>query len=211
MPRYALLLPLLFGLACDGSKAVAPGGASGAELGTGNGPANPGNSLVFRSNDGIFLSSVDEEHGLVVRHYNTEDIDFCGGGTAAPTAEAQIVFTPRAAIYTWKTGVLPVYVYLLSEVPPQDVSASFCSDLKTKWIYKGTHTLKNTDNNLFFEPGRTDAFGWRAQGTVLDRQGKAYSYMESLQAAITPVATGNPPPDDIMGVERHVKYSLTIR
>jgi hypothetical protein len=129
---------------------------------------------------------VDDAQGLVVRHYNTEDADFCGGGSAAPTAEAQLVLTPGAAIYTWKTGVLPVYVYLLSEVPPQTASPEFCSDLKTKWIYKGTHVLSNHDNNLFFEPGRTDAFGYTGIGTVLDRSGRQYAYRESQLAVLVP-------------------------
>jgi hypothetical protein len=129
---------------------------------------------------------VDEANDLVVRHYNTEDIDFCGGGTARSTAEAQLVLTPGGAIYTWKTGVLPVYVYRLSELPPQDVSEQFCVDLREKWIYRGTHQLHNHDNNLFFEPGPTDAFGWNGQGKVFDRGGKQYSYRESLLGVFVP-------------------------
>jgi hypothetical protein len=122
----------------------------------------------------------------VVRHYNTEDIDFCGGSTATPTAEAQLVLTPGGAIYTWRTGVLPVYVYRLSEVPPQDVSEQFCADLTTKWIYRGTHQLTNHDNNLFFEPGRINSFGWNAHGKVFDRAGAKYSYLESFLGVIDP-------------------------
>jgi hypothetical protein len=190
MPKRLLVLSLLVALAaCDTSAPVAPAGdGSGVhpQFGTSNGPVNPGHSFVFRSNDGIFLTSVDEENDLVVRHYNTEDVDFCGGGTAPPTAEAQLVLTPGGAIYTWKTGVIPVYVYRLSEVPPQDVSDQLCIDLKTKWIYRGTHKLTNHDNNLFFEPGRTDAFGWNAQGTVFDRAGQQYSYRESFLAVLVP-------------------------
>ena len=140
MPKRLLMFSLLAAVAaCNTSTPLAPSGQGSAahpEFGTSNGPANPGHSFVFRSNDGIFLTSVDEANDLVVRHYNTEDIDFCGGGTAEPTAEAQLVLTPGGAIYTWKTGVLPVYVYRLSEVPPQDVSDQLCIDLKTKWIYR---------------------------------------------------------------------------
>ena len=171
------------------------------EFGTSNGPANPGHSFVFRSNDGIFLSSVDDVQGLVVRHYNTEDIDFCGGSTAPPTAEAQLVLTPGGAIYTWRTGVLPVYVYRLSEVPPQVVSPQFCIDLKERWIYRGTHKLSNHDNNLFFEPGRTNAFGWNAQGTVFDRAGKQYAYRESFLGVFVP--------DPFR--ELNFRYNLTIQ
>jgi hypothetical protein len=190
MPKPLLLSSLLVALAaCNTSIPVAPAGdGSGAHpmFGTGNGPVNPGHSFVFRSNDGIFLTSVDDANNLVVRHYNTEDVDFCGGGTAPPTAEAQLVLTPGGAIYTWKTGVIPVYVYLLSEVPPQEVSEQFCIDLKEKWIYRGTHKLTNHDNNLFFEPGRTNAFGYNGQGTVFDRGGVKFSYRESLLAVLVP-------------------------
>jgi hypothetical protein len=206
MPRYAFfVLSLLMGLvACDTARPVGPTGAGSGgvpELGTSNGPINPGHSFVFRSNDGIFLSTVDDANGLVVRHYNTEDIDFCGGSTPPPTAEAQLVLTPGAAIYTWRTGELPVYVYRISEVPPGDVSPDFCQKLKDKWIYRGTHKLTNHDNNLFFEPGRTNAFGYNGQGTVFDRAGRSYAYRESLLAVL------NPEPF----IERNVRYVLSIK
>jgi hypothetical protein len=213
MPRHGLfVLSLFLGVAaCDQSRPTAPTSDIPA-LGTGNGPDHPGHSFVFRSNDGIFLSTVDDAQGLVVRHYNTEEIDFCGGADVFPTAEAQIVFTPGAAVYTWKTGTIPVYIYLLSEVPPgQEPSEQFCSDLKNKWIYKGTHSLTNHDNNLFFELGRTNAFGFNGQGIVFDQAGKKFSYRESFLAAITPTLTGNPPPNDIIGVERNARYSLSIK
>jgi hypothetical protein len=210
MPRHGLVvLSLLLGLtACEEGKPTAPSDDN-PMFGTGNGPAEPGHSLVVRSNDGIFLTSVDEVNGLVVRHYNTENIDFCGGTDTPPTAEAQAVFLPGAVIYTWKTGVIPVYVYRLSEVPPQEASPQLCNDLKTKWLYKGTHTLTNHDNDVFFEPGRTNAFGWIGQGSVVDRAGRGYRYSESFQAAITPVPA--PPPEDVIGIERNVRYSLSIR
>jgi hypothetical protein len=210
MPSYGLfVLSLVLGLsACEQAKPTAPTNDIPV-FGTGNGPAEPGHSFVVRANDGIFLSSVDEVNGLVVRHYNTENIDFCGGTDTPPTAEAQAVFTPGAVIYTWKTGVIPVYVYRLSEVPPQGVSQQFCDDLKSRWIYKGTHTLTNHDNDLFFELGRTNAFGWMGQGSVVDRAGRGYRYNESFQASITPVPA--PPPENVIGVERNVRYSLSIR
>jgi hypothetical protein len=137
----------------------------------------------------------------VVRHYDTEHIDFCGGTVAPPTVEAQLVLTPGAAVYTWKSGVLPVYIYRLSEVPPQEVSPQFCLDLKQKWIYRGTHQLTNHDNNLFFDPTRTDAFGYNGQGTVFDRAGKRYSYREALLAVFVP--------DPFR--ELNFSYTLTIK
>jgi hypothetical protein len=201
--KLILILALVLGSAsCDSSSPAAPALSSNSpEFGTGNGPSSAG-PFVVRSNDGIFLTSVDEAQDLVVRHYNTEDIDFCGGGTPAPTAEAQLVFTANAAVYVWQTGELPVYVYRLSEVPPQeDVTRQFCKALKEKWIYRGTHQLTNHDNNLFGEPGRQNSFGWNAQGTVFDRLGKKYSYGESLLIVF----------DTDTGRELSFKYSLAIK
>ncbi len=189
MPRKSFLLLSLLGTvaACAPTEPAAPvAGGVGPAYGTSNGPANPGNSLVVRFDDEAFLVSVDPANDLVVRHYNAEDIFFCGGSTGAAPAEAQLVLTPNAAVYGWKTGEVPVYVYRLSEVPPQVVSPQLCADLVDKWIYAGTHTLINHDNNLFFDPSRTNAFGWNGNGTVYDRNGAAYHYSELTHVVVDP-------------------------
>ena len=184
--RSVLALTALLA-ACDPSQPAAPGARTpDPAFGTGNGPAEPGHSRVLRFGEAVFLSSVDESQNLVVRHYSAEDIDFCGGSTAEPTAEAQLVLTPNAAVFHWRTGELPVYVYRLSEVPPQDVSPQFCDDLVNKWIYRGTHQLFNRDNNLFFDPTRTNTFGWHAVGKVFDRAGNKYHYQESNTLVVDP-------------------------
>jgi hypothetical protein len=205
-PISAALSLLAAGLACEPAQPAAPTAAEPSatpSFGTSNGPANPGNghSFIIRSLDEFFLSTVDEEQDLVVRHYNTEDIDFCGGSTPVPLAEAQLKLTPGAAIYHWKTGFIPVYIYRLSELPPQDVSPEFCAALKTAWIYRGMHHLRNHDNNLFFDPSRNNSFGWNAQGKVFDRAGVQHSYKESLQVV------ADPEPFRIV----HENYRLSIR
>ena len=111
--------------------------------------------------------------------------------------------TPHHVTETWRTGTLPVYVYRLSELPPQEVSAQFCEDLVTKWIYRGTHQLRNHDNNLFGAPSPTNSYGWRAVGTVLDRAGKKYHYQESSS---TVVDWGSDPPRFIRDI-----YKLSIK
>jgi hypothetical protein len=197
-----LVLSLAFVVAaCEEAQSVAPSPpevASRPAFGTANGPENPGHSFVLRFDAGVFLYgpggvpfflvSVDETQDLAVRHYNAEDIDFCGGSTPEPASEAQQVLTPPGpVVYVWQTGVLPVYVYRLSEVPPtEEVTEQFCNDLKEKWIYRGTHQLLNHDNNQFFDPTRTDAFGWHAQGIVYDRAGGKHAYQESESAVVDP-------------------------
>lgn len=187
--RHSLLALSLLGVAsaCDQSQPVAPSTEESAphpSLGTANGPANPGHSFVFRQDIDPFLTSVDESQDLVVRHYDAENIDFCGGSASTTTAEEQLVLTRHHAIQMWRTGEIPVYVYRLSELPPQEESPQFCADLVTKWIYRGTHRLRNHDNNLFGFPSPTNVFGWRGEGTVFDRAGERYHYRESFIAVI---------------------------
>jgi len=208
IPRHSLLVPFLLAVAsaCDQSQPVAPATEESAphpSLGTANGPVNPGHSFVFRQAIDLFLTSVDEAQDLVVRHYNAEDIDFCGGSSPTPTAEEQLVLTRHHATETWRTGELPVYVYRLSEVPPQEESPQFCADLVTRWIYRGTHQLRNHDNNLFGFPSPTNAFGWKGQGTVFDRDGRQHHYRESFFAVID---WGSDPPRVIREV-----YQLSVK
>jgi hypothetical protein len=184
----AVLSLLALGSACDQSQPLAPTSGEShprPSFRPANGPSHPGHSFVFRQDiDLPFLVSVDESQNLVVRHYNAEDIDFCGGSSPTPTAEEQLVLTRHHAVETFRTGELPVYVYRLSEVPPSEVSPQFCEDLVTKWIYRGTHRLRNHDNNLFGFPSPTNAFGWRGVGTVYDRAGQRHHYLESFFAVI---------------------------
>jgi hypothetical protein len=206
--RHSLLVLSLLAVvsACEQSQPVAPTAGETAPnpvFGTANGPVNPGHSFVFRQAIDVFLVSVDEAQDLVVRHYNTEDIDFCGGSSSTPTAEEQVVLTRNHVTETWRTGQLPIYVYRLSEVPPGEVSPQFCADIATKWIYRGTHRLRNNDNNLFGDPQPTNAFGWRGEGTVFDRAGKRYHYEESLFVVID---WGSDPPRVIRD-----DYQLSIR
>jgi hypothetical protein len=208
MPRalsISVALLVAASLACESGQPAAPTAPESPatpSFGTANGPANPGHSFIVRSLDLFFLTTVDEEQDLVVRHYNTEDIDFCGGSSSVPLAEAQLKVKPGSpAIYHWKTGFIPVYIYRLSELPPGDVTPEFCEALATKWIYRGMHHLRNHDNNLFFDPSRTNSFGWNAQGKVFDRAGVKHSYKESLQVVV------DPEPFRVV----HENYKLSIR
>lgn len=202
--RCVSLATLLALAACQSQLPLSTDAGSSdvpVSYGTSNGPATPGHSFVVRSNGGVFLTTVDQAHDLVVRHYNAEDFMSCGGSSGVPASEAQLVPTPNGSIYIWQTGEIPVYVYRLSEVPPQQASPEFCADLVAKWIYRGTHQLLNHDNNLLFDPGRTNVYGWSAHGTVFDRAGVAHQYHESSLTVVDP----NPP--------RTVRenYSLSIR
>jgi hypothetical protein len=185
-PAYSLqfLGVVLVIAACEHSAPVAPTSERPTSVNpaASAAPANPGHSFVFRSVGDIdFLISVDEAQDLIVRHYDAANIDFCGGSASVPPAEHQLVLTPGAAVYTWRTGFIPVYIYRLSEVPPTEVvTPQFCDDLKTKWIYRGMHRLLNHDNDLFGDPTRTNPFGWNAEGTVFDPAGGRHAYREAF-------------------------------
>jgi len=207
--RYLPVVLLLAGVsACDQSTPVAPTAnesSSHPSFGTANRPAEPGHSFVLRQPAGFSLSTVDESQDLVVRHYNVEDIDFCQeGGSPPPTGEEQLVFTQHHVLESLRFGELPVYVYRLSEVPPtNDITPEFCADLLSKWIYRGTHQIRNHDNNLFGFPSPTNSFGWRAEGTVFDRAGQRYHYQESESVVAD---WGSDPPRIIRDV-----YQLSIK
>lgn len=203
MPRHPLLLliALAFAWGCDQSQPTAPvesAPRTDPSLGTSNGPAEPGNSFVVRLDGEPFLTSVDEENDLVVRHYDAGNIDFCGGSSSFPTTEEQLVFTPNGTIMQFRTGEIPVYIYRLSEVPPGEPS---CEDLETKWLYRGTHQLLSRDNNFFGEFTHGNAFGYTGDGTVYDRNGQAYHYHEQFLFVWNPL------------VERifRIDYALSIR
>jgi hypothetical protein len=189
MPRHPLLLlvALAFASGCDHLQPTGPAETARPtvpSLGTSNGPAEPGNSFVVRLDGEPFLTSVDEENDLVVRHYDAGNIDVCGGTSSFPTPEQQFVFTPNGAIMQFRTGEIPVYIYRLSEVPPGDPS---CEDLETKWLYRGTHQLVARDNNFFAEPTHGNAFGYTGNGTVYDPDGQAYHYHEQFLFVWNPV------------------------
>ncbi len=180
---------LILASACEQAPSLAPAVNSpdGAppSFSTANGPDNAGRVVRFEA--AVFLTEYPDRD-LVVRHYNAEDIDFCGGSTSGLESWAfQDVLTPGAVVELAQSGEIPVYVYRFSEVPPfvaeelpPEVLLEVCADLKEKWIYRGTHHFRSHDNDLFGDPTRANAFGFTAEGTVFDRAGGKHAYRESL-------------------------------
>jgi hypothetical protein len=184
--------------ACDQAQSLAPT-ATGAEVAppssrTINGPPNPGHVERFEA---AFITTVFPDQDLVVRRYNTEDVDFCGGSTPfGPFWSFQDVLTPRAIIELTNSGEIPVYVYRLSEVPPvivedlpPELVLEFCAALKEKWLYRGTHHFISHDNDLFGSGTRMNSVTQKAEGTVFDRAGEKHAYRESFFIVWNP-ATG---------------------
>ncbi len=156
-----------------------------------NGPEHPGESGVYRSTGGfIFLvtnnATLTTPATMVIRHYQSDDSEeVCGGGTPFPDWDFQEVTNPNDVVEAVRllaqTGEIPVLIY-----PLFDGSKDFCDFLVEDWIYRGTHMLRDQDNNFFFDPAHTNAWGWEANGFVYDRDGDRYRYLEVQRFVVDP-------------------------
>lgn len=166
-----------------------------------NGPPDPGNSVVVRTSGGFnFLTSVDPDRGLVARHYQADDAPFCGGGTPFPDWDFQDVSHPsplkNVIKELAKASDIPLLIY-----PFFDGSKPFCDFLREDWIYRGTHTLINTDNNFFWFTGTggTNSFGWMSEAFVWDQDGNRYRYNETQRIIVQGLCCSpfiDPEPED---------------
>lgn len=192
----ALLLTAVVAIGC--SEDDAPTGVSvEPTFGSEDGPGNAGGSGVIRFSAPIgSLNTWDETSGLIARHYSPDD--FCESGET-PEWEFHLVTHPRgvkdAVNAHLKAHDIPVYIYLLSEVPPSfqfppDENLSgrdyqeACDDLQTKWLYKGTHSMKITDNDAFCERQTPNSFGYSANAFVEDRDGNSYRFQLSTRIVV---------------------------
>jgi hypothetical protein len=143
---------------------------------------------VFRFGDRalVRLDYFTDEGVRIVRHYPSDDsFEVCGGSQQAPVLEEQYVSDPNAIngviVVLRKTGEVPVLIY-----PPNDGTKDFCDYLAEDWLFRGTGRLRYQDNNFFFDPSRTNTFGWRGEGTVYDQSGNRYHYTEEQFFVVDP-------------------------
>lgn len=173
----AALAPSLLVLGCTEPTVTDPLRPS---LSVASGPAEPGSSGVVRFGDPNFVRlDYETEDGVrIVRHYPADDsFEFCDGSQQLPVLEEQYVTDPNfvngVIVVLRQTGEVPVLIY-----PPNDADKPLCEYLQDDWLFKGTGQLIYNDNNFFFDPSRTNFFGWRGEGTVYDRDGRRYRYTE---------------------------------
>jgi hypothetical protein len=181
----AVLAPILFVLACAEPTVTEPAQPS---LGFGNGPAIPGSSGVVRFGDQLIirLDYVTDQGERLVRHYPADDsFEICGGSQSAPVVAEQFVTDPNfingVVVVLRRSGEIPVLIY-----PPDDGSKPLCDYLRDDWLFRGTGRLVYNDNNILFDPSRTNAFGWSGAGTVYDRSGNRYRYTEDQLIVVDP-------------------------
>ncbi len=173
-----------------------------------NGPDNPGESGVFREQDGfIFLVSNDSDRKqpvttLVIRHFQSDDHPVFCDGAPFPTSDEQAISNPAdavdAIIVLTQARELPVLIY------PPFPGGDPCDFLQNGWLFRGTHSLRFQDNNFSFELGRTDSFGWEGNGVVFDPSGNRYRYTEAQRLVFTPLE------DEPFFILRNVKATLNI-
>ena len=153
-----------------------------------NGPVQPGSSGVMRFGDQftVRLDYVTDAGVRLVRHYPADDsFEVCGGSQQTPVIPEQFVTDPNlisgVVDLLRRTGEIPVLIYA-----ENSANKPLCDYLREDWLFKGTGRLTYNDNNIFFDPRRTNAFGWRGQGTVYDRSGNRYQYTEEQLTVADP-------------------------
>ena len=216
--QIALLLAAAAWVGCTDDNA--PTDVSiGPDFNASNGPSDPGGSGVVRFTAPIgAINTWDEETGLIARHYSPED--FCEAAET-PGWEFQLVTHPRgvkdAVNAHLKAEEIPVYLYLLSDVPPdfqfppeENLSGldyqEACEDLRTKWLYRGTHSIMITDNDGFCSRQDPSSLGYvAANAFVEDRDGNLYRYHESARL----VAYWDPGCEDAEVLEREFRPEFT--
>lgn len=192
MTKHSLALLATLALvasACERNPVAAEPGPSGpaAVASITSGPANPGQSLVFRSGYDAEVSAVDAAHDLVDAYYDPYVV--CGGGNLATFAMQEVSNPAFAATvrHLQSAGELPVVIYRWSTVQDALNSGTLdCEFLTTQWLYLGTARYTNTDNNVTFDPSRPDSWGWAGTGNVLDPAGGEHHFQEHARFVVDP-------------------------
>jgi len=191
--RKLLLLPILaLALACEAQPTAPPvdQSADAPALSFMNGPMNPGNSGVYRFQDVTWVWTTDPQRDVGATHYRSDDWIACGGTQDFVPSDVQLVTNPQGAhdaIHQLaKAGDIPVVIYRISELPGWSDPDAMCAYLAENWLYRGTHRMLVTDNDLFTSGPGANSFGMSAHGTVYDQSGAPCTYSEKQQAVILP-------------------------
>lgn len=187
--RPLILIPLLF-LAC-GREPAAP--VPPPSFGFENGPPNPGQSFVVRTQGSVYWTSVFPSEDLVIRHFDAEHVSFCGESAPPPMVQEQWApGMPGTEVWLAAFQDQPVYVYRNSEVPPQEVTPQYCDDLKSKWIYRGLHSYRHHDSDYSMNVPGADEIRTDFIGTLFDPAGHRYGYWEFHMFVAHPDRVGGP-------------------
>jgi hypothetical protein len=154
---------------------------------------NPGNSGVYRFQDWTWLWSTDPQRDLMATHLQSDDWLNCGGTQGFALSDVQFVTNPQGAHdavhQLAKAGDIPVLIYRISESPGWSDPAVMCAFLADDWLYRGTHRMVVTDNDLYTSGPGANSFGMSAHGTVYDPSGTPCTYSEQQHGVVLPDGT----------------------
>lgn len=167
-------------------RPASPGVTPAAETLSGflNGPESPGNSGVFRFQDVFVVITTDPDRDVFAVHAQADDLFLCGGDSDFELSDIQFVENQETFIrMLLKLEDAPIFLYRNSDPEPD-----LCKFLNENWLYNGTHSLVQTDNNLdaFLNDRGANSFGWAARGTVYDKEGNRCKYHEHQNAVWSP-------------------------
>lgn len=188
----AVALGLVAGACSEQPAPTAAGDATAAfinpmSVNTG-GPANPGMSGVFRGQDVIFVFTTDPGRDVLAAHFQADDIFFCGGGSDFELSDFQVVNNQEDVLRTIdELRDAPIFLYQLSAFP--GFGDEGCRFFAEDWLFQGTHTIRNHDNDLGVAGRGANAFGWSGQGPVYDPGGASHQYSEQQVGLILPDGT----------------------
>lgn len=142
------------------------------------------------SEENIFFIFPDEENGLAV-FWNTTRDAFCAweeGGFVGPEPVIEPVTvstleTGKGAIVGSFRATRPIELWMLDE--DADLSGP-CTDTDNQtgpWA-TGDATVTSNDNDVFVSGTRTNSFGDRGRGTVVDSAGEQWFYSWTFRAQI---------------------------
>jgi hypothetical protein len=137
-----------------------------------------------------FLGALDLEHGLVV-FWNISRDDYCeweaGGFVGAPPVTrlipAQEHLVRGEVLMGRFGGTSNLELWTLDEDADLSGACQDTDDQSGPWA-TGTARLRGTDNDIAVSLTRTNAFGARLNGRVVDVDGKTWQYMLGFQLRI---------------------------
>ena len=136
-----------------------------------NGPANPGNSIVFRDGVPFLFLGVDPARDLVSLNglgvLDPTQSELCVGGSTFDIIEFQNAITNGSFrdLGTYENPTQHIY----EDAANFFSQATFCDAVSLPRVAEGIgDNFVTTDNCLFGCARGANAFGWRAQGTLDD-------------------------------------------
>jgi hypothetical protein len=156
-----------------------------------NGPGAPGNSGVFRGQDGFVTFTNDPTRDWLGVHFQADNSAvFCGGTEGFELSDFNAVNNQDDIIrIISQLRDAPLFLYRTSEFPGFGDPVELCRWFSEDWLYQGIHDLVYRDNDFTNAGPGANAFAFLGHGTVYDPSGGRHQYNEQQAALILPDGT----------------------